>query len=256
MNDVVKTGNMPATQSDQDKPLNMLAIIADAVQNPAIDTGKMKELLDMQERLEERQARREFIEAENALQDELPSIGKKGEIKNNSGAVQSRYSKWEDIHRVITPLLRRNGFSLSFNIDTQNGMTCVEAVLSHVGGHVKTSGFMRLPTDKSGNKNDVQGVGSALSYGKRYTTIAILNLNTEGEDDDGQTASNQAAALITLKDEAKKAASCGMSAYERWFKEDIDKEQRRQLVDSGTHETMKGEAAKADAGDDFPGDRP
>jgi hypothetical protein len=39
--------------------------------------------------------------------------------------------------------------------------------------------------DSSGGKNNIQGMGSSFSYGKRYTTTALLNIVTEGEDDDG-----------------------------------------------------------------------
>jgi hypothetical protein len=38
--------------------------------------------------------------------------------------------------------------------------------------------------DASGNKNAVQALGSAISYGKRYTASALLNLTSHGEDDD------------------------------------------------------------------------
>ena len=33
----------------------------------------------------------------------------------------------------------------------------------------------------------VQGVGSSLSYGKRYTAYALLNITTSGDDDDGRS---------------------------------------------------------------------
>ncbi len=44
---------------------------------------------------------------------------------------------------------------------------------------------MPLPLDTSGSKNNIQGMGSSLTYGKRYLVTAMLNIVTEGEDKDG-----------------------------------------------------------------------
>ena len=63
------------------EPKNMLAVIAAAASNPACDVGKMQALLDMQEKLEQKQAKREFTEDFIALQSELPSISRDGKIE-------------------------------------------------------------------------------------------------------------------------------------------------------------------------------
>jgi glutamate synthase domain-containing protein 1 len=47
---------------------------------------------------------------------------------------------------------------------------------------------MHLPADMSGSKNAVQAVGSSISYGKRYTAQALLNLTSRGSDDDAKGA--------------------------------------------------------------------
>ena len=47
---------------------------------------------------------------------------------------------------------------------------------------------IKLPADVSGNKNAVQAVASSVSYGKRYTAGALLNLTSHGEDDDAYAA--------------------------------------------------------------------
>ena len=56
---------------------------------------------------------------------------------------------------------------------------------------------MVLVHDSTGSKNAVQAVGSSTSYGKRYTAMALLNITTGGEDDDGTAAG----APETLNDE-------------------------------------------------------
>lgn len=229
-----------------------LQMIADATANPAVDVAKMAALMSMQERIMDREAKGAYVRAFNALQAELPSIGRRGEIKNNSGQVQSRYSRWEDIHRVIRPLLEKHGFSLTFRngADTTRALT-VTAILQHVEGHQEDSGPMPLPADTSGNKNGVQGIGSTMSYGKRYSTIALLNIVTE-DDADGAPISGASAAGMeegaygVLKAEASIEADRGTDAYADWFKKQ-PKVSKLALVNSGDHDALKQRAADADA---------
>ncbi len=47
---------------------------------------------------------------------------------------------------------------------------------------------MILPPDMGGDRNRIQAIGSAVSYAKRYTATALLNLTSRGEDDDGRLA--------------------------------------------------------------------
>jgi hypothetical protein len=63
----------------------------------------------------------------------------------------------------------------------------ITGVLSHRSGHSERDQFV-AKADTSGSKNDIQALGSTRSYGQRYTTIALLNIVTKGEDNDGQTA--------------------------------------------------------------------
>ena len=245
------TNTAVARRDEQDAPANMLAIIARAASDPSVDVEKMAALLDMQERIEARNAQRDYIEAEAAMQQAMPVIGKRGEIKNRHGQVQSRYARWEDIHAVIMPILHRHGFTLTFEIDTE-GKIAVQAVLSHASGHVKKSGFMTVPRDESGAKNPTQGAGSSVSYAKRYATLAVLNIATEGEDDDGQTRSERAATMSLLEEKASEAAGKGTAAYQDFFTTKITAEDRRILADSGKHDEFKAKAAAVDQGE--PGD--
>lgn len=247
---IESASRLPAEQ----QAASVLQIIRDAAANPAVDVAKMTELVALQERVMDRQARASFIAAETAMQGDLPAIGKRGEILNKTGAVQSRFSRWDDIHRTIKPILQRHGFSLSFRIGHDEQQTTVTAILSHVDGHQKDSGPMRLPRDDSGAKNAVQGVGSTVSYGKRYTTIALLNIST-AEDDDGQDGKGREVSpeMREAIDQGEKAASCGFKAYEKWFLAQTG-EVRANLVVNGDHKRLKDEAAKADDAA-FPGDR-
>lgn len=161
----------------------LLAVISRAAADPQTDVEKMERLMAMYERIEARRAVSAFDTALSNMQPELPSIGKRGGIKDRNGNVQSTYALWEDINQVIKPVLQKHGFALSFRTDCAEGIS-VTGVLSHKEGHREET-TIKLPADATGSKNAVQAVASSVSYGKRYTAGALLNLTSHGEDDDG-----------------------------------------------------------------------
>lgn len=164
----------------------IMQVISKAASDPNTDVDKLERMMAMYERMENRKAEAAFNAALSKLQSELPQITESGKIIHN-GKLISEYAKWdEDIHPVLRPLLLGNGFSLSFRVDTGNGIR-VEAVLAHVLGHSERTSIT-LPSDTSGAKNAVQAIASSVSYGKRYTAGALLNFATGGQDDDGQAA--------------------------------------------------------------------
>jgi hypothetical protein len=168
-------------------PNDMLALIKQAATDPNIDVAKMHGLLDVQERMMAKQAEIEFNIALSDLQAKLPRIRKDGAISHN-GKVISTYAKYETIDDTIRPLLTEFNFSLRFNTrTTTDGKIIITGTLAHRGGHSITD-EIPLSIDASGAKNNVQGVGSTISYGKRYLVGMLLNLVFEGEDDDGQKA--------------------------------------------------------------------
>lgn len=177
MNAIVKS-----QQDPQQETATILAVISRAAADPSVDMDKMERLLQMQERMQDRQAAADFAAALADMQDALPSIGERG-----NAAGRYTYALWEDINAAIKPILKQYGFALSFRTDFTDGIA-VTGVLSHRSGHREET-TIKLPADNSGNKNAVQAVASSVSYGKRYTAGALLNLTSHGEDDDAYSAS-------------------------------------------------------------------
>ena len=168
-----------------------MAVISRAASDPNTDVDKLERLLGMGERIKGQSAKADYFAAMSAMQDELPAIQERGEIRIGSGPGQ-KYALWEDINAVIKPVLKRHGFALSFRTGIADNKITVTGVLSHRGGHAEET-TMHLPTDTSGSKNAVQAVGSSTSYGKRYVASALLNLTTGDVDDDGRAASGNGA---------------------------------------------------------------
>lgn len=205
-----------AVVEPQEAATNIIQVIERAAMNPDVDIDKMERLLQMQERILDRQAAMAFASAFSEMQPELPEIPKRGKSHNG------KYALWEDINDLIRPILGEHGFGLSFRTrDVEDGVE-ITAILTHSGGHSRETP-MTFPADKSGSKNDVQAIGSSMSYGKRYTAEAILNLTSRGEDDDGVRAGSgekitqeQAAELNEIADDlgANKIKFCKMHKVE------------------------------------------
>ena len=182
MNAVVETKNQAVTPI-QPEGATLLAVISRAASDPNTDVDKMERLMSMYERIESKRAEAAFAHDLSEMQDRLPSIGERG-----NAAGRYTYALWEDINAAIKPILKAHGFALSFRTSHENGIT-VTGVLTHSSGHREETSIT-LPADGSGNKNAVQAVASSVSYGKRYTAGALLNLTSHGEDDDAFAAGN------------------------------------------------------------------
>lgn len=172
---------------------SMLSIIARAASDPAVDVQKMTALLDMQERILAKQAEAAFNGALARLSAHMPRVSKKGTIKLvtkegvDKGSIP--FARWEDVDSVIRPLMRQEGFTLSFNAQPRTGEgggAVVSGTLLHAEGHSRTVSIP-LALDSGAGRNNLQAMGSTLSYGKRYCAEMLLNIVREGADDDGAT---------------------------------------------------------------------
>lgn len=179
---------------------SILAVISRAASDPNTDVDKLERLMGMYERINAHNAKAAYAAALARMQRVLPIIGERGEITVEK-RVRSTYAKWDDINEAIRPILADHGFSLSFRTGREADQIIVTGVLAHEQGHSEET-TMRLPLDTSGSKNNVQAVGSSISYGQRYTAKALLNLTSRHSDDDDGHA---AGAGETITDEQAEA---------------------------------------------------
>jgi len=196
----------------------MMATITRAAADPNVDIEKMERLWAMKERMDARAAEVAYADAFAEMQLELPAIEERGKAEVN-GSVRYTFAKWEDMNTAIKPVLSKHGFALSFRTDFTNGITVI-GVLQHRLGHREDTSIT-LPSDKSGSKNDVQAIASAVSYGKRYTAGALLNLTSHGEDDDAYSAGKKPRITeeqaATLRDMLE-ATKSNVTAFLGWLK--------------------------------------
>lgn len=159
----------------------VLQVIERLVLNDSVSIEKVEKMLDMQERILNRNAHQAFTADLAAMQTELPLVA-----KNGRGHNQAKYALLEDINQAIRPALQKYGFAVTFRVQQTEKQVTIAAVLSHRMGHSSET-TITLPIDVSGSKNATQAVGSTISYGKRYAIGALLNIST-GDDTDGETS--------------------------------------------------------------------
>ena len=182
------------------KPATLAAVIMERIGSGAT-IEETRELYKFMREIEMDQARAAFAADFAAMQGELPEIPKRGRIDIGRGKPQL-YALWEDVNELIKPVLTRHGFGLMFRVDQGEGKITVTAILRHRTGLTEETSLL-LPLDQSGSKNIVQAHGSAVSYGKRYTAGALLNLTARGEDDDGRVAGGNGNGHLTEEQIAK-----------------------------------------------------
>lgn len=93
---------------------------------------------------------------------------------------KSKYANLADILDIIRQPLFENGLSF---VQFPKGNHELETMLMHTSGEWMSETYEMTPT-----KNDPQGLGSVITYQRRYALGAILGLNID-EDDDGNKAS-------------------------------------------------------------------
>lgn len=97
---------------------------------------------------------------------------------------KSNYADLAEVIRVSRPALSKFGLSVIQQIlCNEHGQNMLHTVLAHTSGEWIESRMRILPT-----KNDIQSMGSYITYLKRYCYAALVGVVATNEDDDGERA--------------------------------------------------------------------
>jgi len=171
-----------------ENPITPMGLIEKAIAQGA-SVEQVSQLLELQERWDANQARKEFDAAIASAKAEIPTIAKTRTVNftSSKGRTHYRHEDLAEIARVVTPILAKHGLSYRFRTSSPpNEPVTVTCIISHRAGHSEEN-TLAAGRDESGNKNSIQGVGSTITYLQRYTLKSALGL-AAGEDDDGQSA--------------------------------------------------------------------
>ena len=124
-----------------------------------------------------------IIPAFIAFQSDMPSVPKDG----NNPHFKSKYATLGAITEATRPHLAKHGLGFMQWMSNREGLQLIVTRIMHTSGQwMEDEGYILNPT-----KNDPQGMGSAVTYARRYTLGASLGIITE-DDDDGNRASEPA----------------------------------------------------------------
>lgn len=113
-----------------------------------------------------------------------------GEVANPKNSAdnpffKSKYAPLNEILNDVRPLLSKYGLSVLQMPSGDGDNLVITTLLMHSSGEWIES----CPLKMKPAKNDPQGIGSAITYGRRYTLAAVLGISSE-DDDDGNAATH------------------------------------------------------------------
>ena len=194
---VERQETMPA-KTQTPTPMHMIQI---AMEQGA-DVEKLEKLMALHERYEQNEAKKAYIDAMARFKSEAPKLTKNkhvafGKTEYDHATLDHVVS---EISRAMSPL------GLSFNWHTEQGdggQIRVTCIITHVMGHSEQTSLV-AGADQSGGKNNIQAVGSTVTYLQRYTLLAATGLAVSGQDSDsiapGEVLTITDAELNTITD--------------------------------------------------------
>lgn len=133
------------------------------------NVSALEKLVSLYERMQDKDAEKQFAASFVALQSDMPTIVAKSVIPN-----RGKYERFEDLMEVIRPLLTKHGFVATFSMDFKDNRILETCHLTHVGGHSRQNTF----AVRSGGKADseTQADCKAATTAKRNALCNALNI--------------------------------------------------------------------------------
>lgn len=166
-----------ATVVDTQSPMNAVMVAVEKGYAPEF----IEKMMDLQDRYEEKEARKAFVRAMASFRNESIFISK--DKKNLQ--YDSMYTSKGNLINTVSPFLGKYGFTYRFDFQNGNPIT-VTCILTHQEGHSESVSISG-PLDDSGKKNALQQIKSTKTYLEIATFEAVTGLASQdgAADDDG-----------------------------------------------------------------------
>jgi hypothetical protein len=179
---------VPRGQTTEDRsPVSILekAIAAGA------DLEKLSGMLDLQERWERNEARKAYHAAMAAFKSSPPEIKKDRHVSftTQKGTTEYDHATLYNVANAINSALSAHGLTASWSTSQSDGLVEVTCTITHILGHSESTS-LKASIDTSGGKNNIQALGSTVTYLQRYTILSLTGLATKDQDDDGASVEN------------------------------------------------------------------
>ena len=133
-----------------------------------------------------------IIERLIAFHEEMPKVYK----DSNNPYFKSKYSTYENIMRVCTPVLLKQGLLVSHDTFIEGDKEYLRTRVYSIEGDKLDSVSLVNPS-----KNDIQAKGAFFTYLKRYHVVMLLGIGIYDENDDD---CESLAKGVISKDQVKK----------------------------------------------------
>ena len=139
-------------------------------------------------------------------QAEFPRISKDTTVSVQSrsgGGYSFDYAPLDHIMRLIQPVLSAHGLSILQDCSGDEGCVLVSTTVLHTSAERLRSSPTRWPIPPGA---DAKAIGSAITYARRYSLCAWLNLTPEREDDDAGAAMGDRTTVVPTRTPTRLAA--------------------------------------------------
>lgn len=164
------------------------AMMLQAAIERGTDMDQLTKLMDLQERWEANEARKAYVRAMAEFKSEPLKVTKSKTVSfGNGGRTAYTHATLADVVEAVVHALSAHGLSHRWETKQENNLVTVACVITHDMGHSERT-ELSAPADSSGSKNNIQAIGSTVTYLQRYTLMAATGLAAKDMDDDGRTA--------------------------------------------------------------------
>ena len=161
--------------------VDVQAALVELVKSNEVDPARLEHFLELQVKMEDRQAEKLLNQALSQFQSECPIVLRTKRTHN------STYAPLDEIVHTVKPYLKKNGLSYSFSIEQKNpAENEVIVVVRHIAGAKFESRYTFPKMDDGGKMNSSQKTKSANTYAKRVSLENALGIVTADHDDDAQ----------------------------------------------------------------------
>ncbi|ACS51255.1 putative phage recombination protein [Bartonella grahamii as4aup] len=188
--EIEKTHHLAVKQTAMERILNR------ALEND-VDMDRLERLIALREKEIERQNYERFASDLSNMQIEYQKIQK----NSTNTHTNSQYATLDQYIDAVKNTLAKHRFALFSRIKEQSSDNIIiEMTLTHPSGNkISTEG--KFPYDTKGCKSNIQSVGSAITYARRYLLGMLLNVVSEDDDTDGNTPIKKAFPQQIMKSE-------------------------------------------------------
>ncbi len=169
----------------------MLQSLVEGVRAGGITSDSVKAVesfVGLYERMQAKNAEREFNQAFAKLQSEMPKIEADKVVTGGNGVVMYRYASPEEIHDQVRPHLIANGFSVrsSQRMEQERERVTAISTLMHVSGHSESSEYTVRTGKGPSGMNETKCDQSASTIAEKEALCNLLNIARSSRQDDGK----------------------------------------------------------------------